>query len=317
MNVLIVTYNQEEIIKDTIESVINQSYENINKIIISDDGSTDETPNIINEYAKKNKSIYPVLSEKNKGITYNMNRALNHADGDYISFLDGDDLMFPNKIEKQVRFLDETPGVVACAHDMNVFDSCKGESLGKFSEVISFVKIKDKIGIKSIFNPALLLSPSSMMYRSKVIPCNGFDYRLNFWSEFIFIVDVLKKGDLGFINEVLGQYTLHEQNATSSLVMKETGLENALIVYSIILAKYPELHSLVKKRRTATYLANIIASIKNDDFKRAKNLSKVLISEGSYFRGISAYLLSLILNKERIEMLYKNDKLIRFIIKNL
>jgi len=156
-----------------------------------------------------------------------------------------------------------------------------------------------------------------MMYRYDVIPRNGFDCRVKFWSEFIFIVDVLMKGNLGFINEVLGQYTLHENNATSSRVMKESGFENALIVYSIILAKYPELHSLIKKRRSATYLAKIIESIKNDDIARAKNFSKVLISDGNYFKGLSAYLLSLILDKERIEKLYKNEKLMKFFIKNL
>lgn len=317
MNVLIVTYNQEEIIEKTIESVINQSYENITKIIISDDGSNDETPSIIKTYAKKNQLIYPVLAEKNKGITYNMNRALYHANGDYISFLDGDDLMFQNKIEKQVKFLETNPKIVVCAHDMDVFDSRKGKSIGKFSKIINFNSMKGEIGIKSIFDPSLLLSPSSMMYRSNSIPPKGFDNRVKFWSEFIFIVEVLMKGNLGFLTEVLGQYTLHEGNATSSQVMRETGLENALIVYAIILAKYPELHSLIKKRRNATYISNILDSIKNDDRERAKSLSKVLISDGNYFKGLNAYLLSLILNKEKIEKLYTHKKLMKLFIKNI
>ncbi len=138
VNVLIVTYNQENLVKGTLDSVLNQSYENISKIIVADDGSNDKTPNIIREYASNNPSIEPVLAKKNKGITYNMNRALKHADGDYISFLDGDDQMYPKKIEKQVKYLEINPDLVGCAHDMDVFDSCKGEMLGKFSEVLSF-----------------------------------------------------------------------------------------------------------------------------------------------------------------------------------
>jgi len=130
VNVLIVTYNQEEIIEETIESVVDQSYENISKIIISDDESKDETPNIIMEYAKKNQSIYPLLAEKNRGITYNMNRALSQANGNFISFLDGDDLMFHNKIEKQVKFLNSHADISVCAHDMDVFDIRKGKSVG-------------------------------------------------------------------------------------------------------------------------------------------------------------------------------------------
>lgn len=117
MNVLIFTFNQETIVKETIESILNQSYENINKIIIADDGSSDDTPYIIQEYALDNPQIEPILAKKNKEIAYNMNRALQRADGEYISFLDGDDLMFQQKIEKQVKYLNTNPDLVGCAHD--------------------------------------------------------------------------------------------------------------------------------------------------------------------------------------------------------
>ena len=105
VNILIFTYNQESIVKDTLESVLNQSYSNITKIIIADDGSTDDTPNIINDYASNNPSIKPILAKKNKGIAYNMNRAINCADAKYVSFLDGDDIMYERKIENQVDYL--------------------------------------------------------------------------------------------------------------------------------------------------------------------------------------------------------------------
>jgi alpha-1,3-rhamnosyltransferase len=318
VNICIVTYNQEALVRDTLYSVFNQSYENINKIIIADDGSDDETPDIIKEYALNNPTIKPVLAKENKGITYNMNRALKHADGDYISFLDGDDQMYPEKIEKQVRYLDANPDLAGCAHDMDVYDSCKGEMLGKFSEVISFKnKIEDKIRIESIFDPSLLLCPSSMMYRFEKLPINGYDDRVKYFSEFLFIVDVLMKGDLGFINENLGVYKLHGSNASQGTVMKESGLETALIVYSIIQSRYPELHSLVKRRKNATYLANILESVRDGKNEKAKNLSKVLMSEGSYFKGLGAYLFSSIFNKERADKLYQNKRLLKFFIKRV
>ena len=262
VNVLIFTYNQEIFVKETLDSVINQSYENITKVIIADDGSTDNTPNIIKEYALNNPTIEPILAKENKGIAYNMNRALKRANGDYISFLDGDDVMFNQKIEKQVNYLNANKDLAACAHDMNVLDSVKEEVIGKFSKVINFKKIESRIGVKSIFDPSLLICPSSIMYRADKIPVNGLDTRLKYWYEFLFIVDVLMNGDLGYIDEVLGIYRLHETNVTSSDDFKELGLENSLIVYSIIISRYPELFSLVKKRKSITYLAKILESIK-------------------------------------------------------
>ncbi len=305
-------------IKDTLDSVLNQSYDNISKIVVADDGSTDETPDIIREYASNNPSIEPVLAKENKGITYNMNRALKHADGEYISFLDGDDQMYPKKIEKQINYLEINPDLVGCAHDMDVFDTCTGKMLGKFSEVLSFKNnIESKIQVESIFDPSILLSPSSTIYRSEKLPINGFDNRLKYFSEFLFIVEVLMKGDLGFIDEVLGLYNLHGSNVSLSMEMKESGLETALIAYSIIQSRYPELYHLVKRRRNATYLANILECVKNGNNEKAKNLSKILMSEGSYIKGLGAYLLSSTFNKERADKLYKNKRILKFFVKHV
>ncbi len=123
------------------------------------------------------------------------------------------------------------------------------------------------------------------------------------------------KGDLGFMDEVLGLYNLHGSNVSLSMEMKESGLETALIVYSIILSRYPKLHSLVKRRRNATYLANILECVRNGNIDRAKNLSKILMAEGSYVKGVGAYLFSSIFNKERAHKLYKNKRILKFFVK--
>lgn len=315
VNVLIFTYNQESLIKDTIESVLNQSYKNIKKIIIADDGSKDKTPLIIKEYTSHNSIITPILAKKNKGIAYNMNRALTLADGDYVSFLDGDDLMLYKKIEKQVDYLEANPDLVSCAHDMNVLDSSNGKFIGEFSKIISFKKIRGKINVKSAFDTSLMVCPSSVMYRREKIPINGLDTRLKYFPEFLFGVEVLMKGDLGFIDEILGIYKLHNSNVTSSDDFKKMGFENALMVYSIILSRYPELYHEVKKRKCATYLARILQCIQEGDNDTAKNLSKGLISEGNFLKGMASYLASFTFNKERADRLYQNRRLLKFFLK--
>lgn len=316
VNVAIITYNHENLIKGSIDSVLNQSYDNITKIIIADDGSSDKNPEIIEYYASNNPIIEPILAKNNEGIAYNMNRALNHVDGEYMSILSGDDKMFPYKIEKQVNYLKKNPEVVTCVHNMDVFNFSSKQSLGKFSEVMSFKKIIGKAGVESLFDPSICHAASSVMYRTEKISEISFDERLKFRNDFLFDVEVLMKGKLGFIDEILGRYRIHGDNVTLSDEVKKFGLEDSLIAYSIIIARYPELHSLVNKRRNATYMANILECVRNGNSDRAKNLSKVLMSEGSYIKGLGAYLLSSIFNKERVDKLYQNKRLLKFFVKH-
>lgn len=314
VNIGVITYNQENFIKETLDSVINQTYD-VSKVIVVDDGSTDNTPKIIMEYALDYPFIEPVLSKKNKGIAHNMNRALKRAAGDYFSVIAGDDLMLPYKIEKQVEYLDRNQDVVTCVHEMDVFDSSTGNTLGKFSEIMSFEKIGGKSGVESIFNPSICNGASSVMYRAGKLPKNGFDTRLKYWNDFVFDVEVLVGGKIGFIDEVLGKYRIHSANVSRSEDIKKNGLEDALIAYSIIIAKYPELYFLVKKRRTATYVAKILECIKTGDIKRAKYLSKVLMMEGSFFKGLIMRISLNVLNENRVDKLLNSQKLLRFIMK--
>ena len=314
VDIAIIAYNQETLIKETIESVINQSYDNINKIIVSDDGSTDMTPKIIKELADANSSIKPILAKKNKGIAYNVNRAIKHLNADYVCIMGGDDLMHPQKIEKQVNYLNLNKHLVGCAHDMDVFDTNNGKSRGKFSEIISFKRIEGELNVESLFDPSLFLCPSSFLYHKEKLPKNGFDLRLKYLNDFLFNLEVLMKGNLGFIDEVLGIYRIHDDNVTSTEDAKKIGFEDALIAFSIITSRYPELIKLVKKRKEATYIDQILKSVREGNRKRGKILSKVLIYEGSYFKGIGAYLISVVLNKERIDYLYQNRRLLKFFL---
>jgi len=315
VDISVVTYNQEDLIEETLDSIINQSYENIKRIIVCDDGSKDYTPNIIEEYALKDNRIVPILAKKNKGIAYNVNRGLKQVKSDYVCAVGGDDLMYKHKIEKQVEYLSSNTDLIGCAHDMDVFNNNSGLSLGKFSEIISFKKIEGKINIESIFDPSIFLCSSSFLYKSEIIPENGFDIRLKYLNDFVFNVDILMKGNLGYIDEVLGTYRIHGNNVTASEEAKIMGFEDALIAFSIILSRYPELYKLVKQRKVATYVDQILKSIKNGNNNKARLLSKILISEGSYIKGVLAYLISNILNTDIVERIYENKRLLKFFLK--
>jgi teichuronic acid biosynthesis glycosyltransferase TuaG len=106
VSIITPTYNAEKFIRATIESVQNQTYQNWEMILV-DDASTDETVKIISDFAEKDSRIKLFKLEKNSGNGFARNIALEKAVGKYIAYLDADDLWFPNKLEKQIEFLEE------------------------------------------------------------------------------------------------------------------------------------------------------------------------------------------------------------------
>lgn len=104
VSIITATYNSEHFIKDTINSVLNQTYINWELLII-DDASTDNTLSIINTYASQHSNIKIFQNKVNQGAATTRNRGIKEASGDLITFLDADDLWKPQKLEKQVKFI--------------------------------------------------------------------------------------------------------------------------------------------------------------------------------------------------------------------
>ena len=104
VSIITPTFNAEKYIRETLHSVVNQSYQNWEMILI-DDASTDQTVKVINDFAEKDVRFKLLKLSKNCGNGFARNAALEKATGKYIAFLDADDLWFPLKLEKQIQFL--------------------------------------------------------------------------------------------------------------------------------------------------------------------------------------------------------------------
>jgi glycosyltransferase involved in cell wall biosynthesis len=104
VSIITPTYNVEKYIRETLQSVLNQSYQNW-EMILADDASNDHTISIIEEFAAKDSRIKVFKLPENRGNGFARNAALEKASGKYIAYLDADDLWFPEKLEKQIQFL--------------------------------------------------------------------------------------------------------------------------------------------------------------------------------------------------------------------
>jgi glycosyltransferase involved in cell wall biosynthesis len=111
IGVLMPVYNVAPFIKESIQSILDQSFSDFELLII-DDCSTDETFNIIQSF--QDNRIKLIRNDVNKGLVYGLNLGLQLLQNDYIARMDGDDLCLPNRFEYQVLFMDANPEVVLC-----------------------------------------------------------------------------------------------------------------------------------------------------------------------------------------------------------
>ena len=121
VSILIATYNSEDFIRETLDSVLNQTYTNL-EIVLCDDASSDGTVNVLKEYQKKNERIKIIQNDRNLGISLNMNNGIGQCNGKYIAILDADDWAYPYRIEEQVNLMEENPKVVLCSGYMDICD---------------------------------------------------------------------------------------------------------------------------------------------------------------------------------------------------
>lgn len=129
LSVIVVSYNQEKYIKETLDSILLQNHDYSYELIVCDDASQDRTPQIIMEYAERNKVIVPVTRNKNIGLIANYFDAVSRCNGEYLMICAGDDYWLPGKVEKQIAFLDSHPEIGACTGDAITIDE-NGERIG-------------------------------------------------------------------------------------------------------------------------------------------------------------------------------------------
>ena len=106
VSIITPTYNCASYIEKTIESVLAQTYKDYELILI-EDKSTDNTMDVIKKYLNKYNNIHIILQEKNSGTGVARNEGIKKASGDYIAFIDGDDIWHSTKLEKQINFMEE------------------------------------------------------------------------------------------------------------------------------------------------------------------------------------------------------------------
>jgi len=150
ISVLIPTYNVEAFVSEAINSILNQTYRNL-EIIIVDDGSTDNTYEILEDLAKLDSRIKLFKNEYNQRIVNTLNFAFKKSSGQFIARMDGDDISLPNRIETQFLYLQQKKNVSLVGLNIIMIDE-DGNEIHKENYLTNFDNIKKAIQFASPVN---------------------------------------------------------------------------------------------------------------------------------------------------------------------
>jgi glycosyltransferase involved in cell wall biosynthesis len=315
VSIVIITYNQQEFVHETIESCLNQTYDNI-EIIVCDDGSSDKTPDVLRQFADHHPDkIRLILHPVNTGIAENSTRGLRVADGDYVIWFGGDDIMFPDKVKHQVNYMESHQEYSACYHDADVFEWPSGKELGLFSRLYGS-GVFEIVDIKKYLHPECVLLPSTTMFRREAMQDRYPDVRIKMMNDYLFYAQLLiHGGPFGFLEESLVRYRVSDKSVCKSDNVKQSGFEELFITLAIIEARYPHLSRAVRNRTPKIIFGAAAKQIKFGNTKRFKDLCLLGISRGSLFKGSMLWLFGAPVLKFFYKNQQKYNSMIKFLTK--
>jgi glycosyltransferase involved in cell wall biosynthesis len=202
VSIVIPCYNNVSTIVETLNSIINQTYKNI-EIVIIDDGSVEDIQTKIKHFINNNSVV--LKKQENKGVSAARNYGASLAKGIYLLFIDADDMILPRYIEKCVSEFDQNPALKIVYSEARFFDRENGTwNLPKYIDFKNFL-----IG-NCIFISALIK-------KEDFDNADGFDTSLDFYEDWDLWISILKKGGSVYqIPEELFLYRKHNDNSSAS-----------------------------------------------------------------------------------------------------
>ncbi|TYA74121.1 glycosyltransferase family 2 protein [Seonamhaeicola marinus] len=248
VSIITPTFNSKDFIEHTIRSVIDQTYQNW-ELIIVDDASKDNTIEIINEFVSVYPNIRLLQNKENNGAAISRNKAIEAAKGDYIAFLDADDLWKPEKLEKQIAFMEENKCDV-CFSSYELMNE-KGELLHQEIRALTSLSYKKLVksnyvgNLTGIFNARTLGKITSVNLRKR--------------QDWLIWLEAIKKSGkpaLG-IQEPLAIYRVRESSISSNklnlvkynywVYKKGLGFSTLKSMYSLVIFLFE--HFFVKSKQ--------------------------------------------------------------------
>lgn len=327
VSIIIPAYNVEDCIARCLDSVINQVYKNL-EIIIIDDASTDKTPNIIKSYAEKDKRVIPFYQTINKGVSAARNIGLRAATGEYIIFVDSDDLLTKDAIRRMVDISDKYNSDFVDSYHLLEYTKPNGKIV-KFTEKKVPKKLLVMGNLKE--NPKILNMATYItgkLIKKSLFDGLEFDETLRRYEDMVLEHQIkIRVKNYVFMNKVIYIYYQRPNSLVNSLGRDHLCFNMAVRKVKEI---YEEYNENLKKEMEAMLVSNMFLTcltkvVKNDDtLDNNTKLAKEFLMEiedifPNYNNNekinkiIKKYIIKFKNNQDKLKKFIKKTKNINFI----
>ena len=212
---LMPVYNVEKYIAESIESLLAQTYSDF-EILIINDGSTDKTQSVIDSYLEKDSRI-KCITRENRGLISSLNEGFEKIDSKYIARMDGDDLCHPQRLEFQMKFMEENPDVGLCGTNMRLFD--------KVSKDVNYPFTDGEIKANIIFTPPFC--HGAILFRKDVIDRYNLRYDADFvdCEDYKLWLDLSDKVKFANLPLILYFYRRHGKSVSDLSTCQKSGAQ--------------------------------------------------------------------------------------------
>jgi glycosyltransferase involved in cell wall biosynthesis len=216
VSVCIPAYNNEKYIKDTIESILNQTYQNI-ELVVVDDCSTDSTWDIISSIEDPRMKAYK--NEQNLGMSGNWNKCLSLTTGEFVKLICADDVMDNNAIEIEAKAMAQNPTAVLVESDTRLVD-VEGKVNGVFQRYKKSGLVDGKEIVKKslIWNNFFGAPVNNLIRKSALEQVGGFDESFTYILDFDLWVSLASIGDVYIIHDELNSFCVRSDSNTGVLI---------------------------------------------------------------------------------------------------
>ena len=238
VSVIIPVYNREQYVAEAIESVLAQTFQDI-EIITIDDGSFDRSSEILAAYAKRYpKKIHYLEHEyhRNRGVSASRNLGILYAKGEYVAFLDADDLWCSEKLQRQVRILESHPNVGFVSCSLSVIDESGKPTIAMYGTEILGTNLPNGVStaFEALFSreTTLGLGSTLLIRKSILFEVGLFDEDLHHGEDLVMSDKIAYLYPVYFFHQAFVKYRVHASNASWSWIEcgQETHLHYTLLV---------------------------------------------------------------------------------------
>jgi glycosyltransferase involved in cell wall biosynthesis len=203
VSVLLPVWNGEAFLAAAIESIVRQTFSSLELVVI-DDGSSDGTAAIAEDFASGDRRVR-VLHRPHEGLSATLNAGIAAARGDYVARMDADDISVPDRLRKQVAYLDTHPACVAVGAWIEVIDDA-----GRHIGLKTFVKTHEEISAALLRGISPMAHPTMVMRRDALQAAGGYDARRSPSEDFDLWFRLGERGQLANLGEALLQHRRHK-----------------------------------------------------------------------------------------------------------